>query len=108
MDKGTYAKLSQNDVQVELEAKNAPLSTEPSVDKEAYPRDEGFLIDYVLVYETCKEEEEKDQETKKEAETLAKLRRSYEKRLQKKGLILQHKTITADKVFLIIKSMFGF
>ena len=107
MDRGTYTELSQNDVPVELEAKNAPL-TEPSGCQEAYPRDEGLLTDYVLVYETCKEEEEKDQETKKEAETLANLRRSYEKRLQKKGLILQRKTVTADKVFLIIKSMFGF
>lgn len=107
MDRGTYTKLSQNDVQVELEAKNPPL-TLPSVGPEANQRDEGLLIDYVLVYETCKEEEEKDQESKKEAEALAKLRRSYEKRLQKNGLILQHKTITADKVFLTIKSMFDF
>ena len=96
MDRGTYSELNQNDVPVELEAENAPL-TESSAGK-AYPAEGGNRIDYVLVYETCKENEEKDEETKKEAAALTKSRKFYEKRLQKKGLVLRHESILAEQV----------
>ncbi|CAH3023703.1 unnamed protein product [Porites evermanni] len=87
MDRGAYAKLSQDDDPVEPEARN----------QGAYPRDEGLRIDYVLVYETCKEEENEHEHKKKEAEKLENLRRSYEKGLEKKGLIIRQDSITVKK-----------
>ncbi|XP_073246444.1 anoctamin-4-like isoform X2 [Porites lutea] len=87
MDRGVYAKLSQDDDPVEPEARN----------QGAYPRDEGLRIDYVLVYETCKEEENEHEHKKKEAEKLENLRRSYEKGLEKKGLIIRQDSITVKK-----------
>lgn len=91
MDRGAYAKLSQDDDPVESEARNQGAS----------PRDEGLRIDYVLVYETCQEEEDEQEHKKKEAEKLENLRRSYEKRLEKKGLIIRQDSITVKKVFLV-------
>ena len=96
MDRGTYSELNQNDVPVELEAEDVPL-TGSSADT-AYPGEGGRRTDYVLVYETCKEKEEEDEETKKEAATLATSRKFYEKRLQKKGLVLRHESIIAEQV----------
>lgn len=100
--RGAYSELNQTDVPetVELEAEEAPL-TEPSADK-AYISDVDLSkrIDYVLVYETCKEKDEKDDEAKKKAKTLARSRRSFERRLQKKGLVLQHDTVIAEQVKL--------
>ena len=94
MDRGAYSELNQNDVPVELEAENVPLAESSA----QYPSDRGKRIDYVLVYETCKEKEEEDEDAKEEAAKLARLRRFYEKRLQKKGLILQHERIVAEQV----------
>lgn len=91
MDRGAYVKLSQDDDPVEPEARNPG----------AYPRDEGLRIDYVLVYETCKEEENEHEHKKKEAEKLENLRRSYEKGLEKKGLIIRQDSITVKKVFSV-------
>ena len=102
MDRGAYSELTQTDVPetVELEEEKAPL-TESSTDK-AYigDGDRRRRIDYVLVYETCKVKDEKDDDAKKEAKTLARSRRSFEKRLQKKGLVLQHDSVIAEKVQL--------
>lgn len=102
MDRGAYSELNQTDVpeKVELEPETAPL-TESSADK-AYigDVDHSKRIDYVLVYETCKEKDKKDDEAKKEAKALARARRSFERRLQKKGLVLQHDSVIAEKVSL--------
>lgn len=102
MDRGAYSELTQTDVPetVELEAEKAPL-TESSADK-AYigDGDHSRRIDYVLVYEACKVKDQKDDDAKKEAKTLAQSRRSFEKRLQKKGLVLQHDSVIAEKVQL--------
>ncbi|XP_068760659.1 anoctamin-4-like [Montipora capricornis] len=96
MDRGAYSKLEQNDIPMEMEAENAP-TTEPFDDKVPYPSVGGRRIDYVLVYETCKEKEDEDEETKQEAETREKSRRFFEKRLQKKGLVLRRESIIAQK-----------
>lgn len=102
MDRSTYSELSQTDVPntFELDVEKAPL-TESLTDK-AYisDGDHSRRIDYVLVYETCKEKEEKDDDAKKDAKTLARSRRSFERRLQKKGLVLQHDSVIAEKVQL--------
>ena len=101
MDRGSYSELSQTDVpqDVELEVENAPL-TESSADKSHISDgDQRTRIDYVLVYETCKEKDEKDDESKKEAKALARSRRSFERRLQKKGLILQRESVIAERVY---------
>jgi len=103
MDRSAYSELSQTDVTetVELDVEKAPL-TESSTDK-AYISDGDYSrrIDYVLVYETCKEKDEKDDDAKKDAKTLTRSRRSFEKRLQKKGLVLQHDSVIAEKVQLL-------
>ena len=102
MDRSTYSELSQTDVPdtVELDVEKVPLS-ESLTDTEGYisDGDHSRRIDYVLVYETCKEKEEKDDDAKKDAKTLARSRRSFERRLQKKGLVLQHDSVIAEKVF---------
>ena len=102
MDRSAYSELSQADVAetVELDVEKAPL-TESSTDV-AYlsDGDHSRRIDYVLVYETCKEKDEKDDDANKDAKTLARSRRSFEKRLQKKGLVLQHDSVVAEKVQL--------
>lgn len=103
MDRSAYSELSQTDVTetVELDVEKAPL-TESSTDK-AYISDGDYSrrTDYVLVYETCKEKDEKDDDAKKDAKTLTRSRRSFEKRLQKKGLVLQHDSVIAEKVQLL-------
>lgn len=103
MDRSAYSELSQTDANetVELDAENA-RSTESSTDK-AYlsDGDHSRRIDYVLVYETCKEKDEKDDDARKDAKTLAQSRRSFEKRLRKKGLVLQHDSVIAEKVQLL-------
>ena len=101
MDRGSYSELSQTDgsIQgVELEVSISPLAESPADESSTSNRDLERRTDYVLVYETCKEKDEKDEESKKEAEALAQSRRSFERRLQKKGLILQHETVIAEKV----------
>lgn len=100
MDRGSYSELSQTDgsIQgVELEVSISPLAESPADESSTSNRDHERRTDYVLVYETCKEKDEKDEESKKEAEALAQSRRSFERRLQKKGLILQHETVIAEK-----------
>ena len=102
MDRSAYSELSQTDVPetIELDVEKAPL-TESSTDKVYIGDfDHSRRIDYVLVYETCKEKDEKDDDAKKEAKTLARSRRSFEKRLQKKGLVLQNDSVIAEKVQL--------
>ena len=49
-------------------------------------------IDYVLVYETSHDDESRDEESAAEAERLERLRTSFEKQLEKEGLILQQRT----------------
>ena len=100
MDRGSYSELSQTDVPqgVELEVEYAPL-TESSADKSHISDgDQRRRIDHVLVYETCKEKDEKDDESKKKAKALARSRRSFERRLQKKGLVLQRESVIAERV----------
>ena len=48
--------------------------------------------DYVLVYETCQENESTDEELAAEVARLASLRTTFEKQLEGQGLILQRQT----------------
>lgn len=48
---------------------------------------------YVLVYERCPEDENKDEESKERAEVLEIMREEFEKSLSKAGLILQYHKI---------------
>ena len=48
--------------------------------------------DYVLVYETCQENESTDEELAAEVTRLASLRATFEKQLEEQGLILQRQT----------------
>ena len=52
----------------------------------------NLRIDYVLVYETSQDDESRDEESAAEAERLSLLRTSFEKQLEKQGLVLQHRT----------------
>ena len=106
MDRGAYLELSQTDTPepVEIGAETTPL-TESLADKASISDvDHSRRIDYVLVYETCKERDEEDDEAKKKAKTLAGSRRSFERRLQKKGLSLQHDSVIAEQVQLFNSS----
>jgi len=51
------------------------------------------IIDYVLVYERCPEDENKDEESKERAEVLEIMREEFEKSLSKAGLILEYHKI---------------
>ena len=48
--------------------------------------------DYVLVYETCQEDESTDEESAAEEARLASFRTTFEKQLERQGLILQRQT----------------
>ena len=48
--------------------------------------------DYVLVYETCQENESTDKEPAAEVARLASLRTTFEKQLEEQGLILERQT----------------
>lgn len=80
------------------ESETVAITESSAYDASSYPTIDGRRIDYVLVYETCKEKEDEDEETKQEAQTREKSRRFYERHLQKKGLILRHESIIAEKV----------
>jgi len=54
--------------------------------------------DYVLVYETCPENESTDEEPAAEAARLASLRTTFEKQLERQGLILQRQTRVVQQV----------
>ena len=108
MDRGAYSELSQTDVLLETEnealAKSSTAKSYNISDGQDGGRDHSRRIDYALVFETCKEKDEKDDETKKEAKGLARARRSFERRLQKKGLVLQRESVIAEQVLLIVSS----
>lgn len=98
MERGAYSRLQQVDSPPEMDSETVALTESSAYDASSYPTIDGRRIDYVLVYETCKEKEDEDEETKQEAQTREKSRRFYERRLQKKGLILRHESIIAEKV----------
>ena len=52
----------------------------------------GRRTDYVLVYETCQENESTDEELAAEVVRLASLRTTFEKQLEGQGLILRRQT----------------
>lgn len=54
--------------------------------------------DYVLVYETCHENESTDEELATEVARLTSLRTTFEKQLEGQGLILQRQTRVARTV----------
>ena len=54
--------------------------------------------DYVLVYETCQENESTDEELAAEVTRLASLRATFEKQLEEQGLILQRQTRVVQTV----------
>ena len=112
MDRGAYSRLQQVDSPPEMESETVALTESSAYDESSHPNIDGRRIDYVLVYETCKEKEDEDEETKQEAQTQEKSRRFYEKHLQKKGLILRHESIIAEKVtkrlILIFKRCINF
>lgn len=54
--------------------------------------------DYVLVYETCQENESTDEEPAAEEARLASLRTTFEKQLERQGLILQRQTRVVQTV----------
>lgn len=97
MERGAYSRLQQVDSRPEMDSETVALTESSAYDASSYPTIDGRRIDYVLVYETCKEKEDEDEETKQEAQTREKSRRFYERRLQKKGLILRHESIIAEK-----------
>ncbi|KAJ7340384.1 Anoctamin-4 [Desmophyllum pertusum] len=101
VDRGAYSELSQTDVPLETEsealAKSSTAKSYNISDGQDGGGDHSRRIDYVLIFETCKEKDEKDDETKKEAEGLARARRSFERRLQKKGLVLQRESVIAEQ-----------
>ena len=103
MDQGVYTEVNQTDQGKDIDTIELLTEAKPSVETVdgtyLTDGDQKKRIDYVLVYETCKEKEGKDEDAKNEANTLARFRRSFERRLQKKGLEVKHQRILVEKVW---------
>ena len=55
-------------------------------------------IDYVLVYETCEEKENEDEESQKKAKDLDDQRKAFESSIESEGLILDHTDVISPQV----------
>ena len=103
MDKGSYCKLDRIcDVEIQLtEASSSQGQEEPGYELFSGKGAKKKHIDYVLVYETCREGEV-DEQAAAQAEKLARWRRNFEGYLTKRqGLLLKHKTMFPEEVLLI-------
>ena len=68
--------------------------------KGLYLKDAGSSkkIDYVLVYESCEEKENKDEEAKEEAMKHEEMRKAYENSLSDAGLIVERSECISSQV----------
>ena len=87
MSKIPFTRLSNEEEENELDSVN--FSTDDNSSRRT---------DYVLVYETCQEDESIDEERAAEVARLASLRTTFEKQLEEQGLILQRQTRVAQMV----------
>lgn len=82
----TRKATDEDDVLLEMEGKNGNISDKPIG---LYFDSGGHKIDYVLVYERCPEDEEKDDEDAKKAEEHEEKREAFEKALEEEGLLIE-------------------
>lgn len=97
MNKFPFTRLSNEEVENELDS--VDFSTDDN--RGLYLSGAGESrrrTDYVLVYETCQENESTDEEPAAEEARLASLRTTFEKQLERQGLILQRQTRVVQKV----------
>lgn len=97
-----------NVVRVDMEEPSSQLEddeTTPLRTEDSIPNAD---IDYVLVYERCPEEEDKDEESKEEAKALDGMRKRFEKSLTDARLILEHPDAIPDKRQLVSLKCFCF
>ena len=97
MSKIPFTRLSNEEEENELDSVN--VSTDDTTG--LYLSGAGQSrrrTDYVLVYETCQANESTDEEPAAEAARLASLRTTFEKQLEKQGLILQRQTRVVQMV----------
>ena len=72
---------------VKLEIEEPSLHSEDDANVRLYS---DRKIDYVLVYERCPEDEDKDDESKERAKELETMRNKFEESLRNVGLILEY------------------
>lgn len=97
MSKIPFTRLSNEEEENELDSVN--FSTEDNRGLYLSGADQlRRRTDYVLVYETCQENESTDEESAAEVARLASLRTTFEKQLEEQGLILQRQTRVVQTV----------
>lgn len=106
MSKIPFTRLSNEEDENELDSVN--VSTDDN--RGLYLSGAGQSrrrTDYVLVYETCQENESTDEEPAAEAARLASLRTTFQKHLERQGLILQRQTrvvqMVKQHVYLLLR-----
>lgn len=100
-----FTRLSNEEEENELDSVN--FSTDDN--RGLYLRGAGqsrCRTDYVLVYETCHENESTHEEPVAEVARLASLRATFEKQLERQGLILQRQTRSVRQpVYLLLSHL---
>lgn len=97
MSKIPFTRLSNEEEENELDSVN--FSTDDNRGLYLSGADQPRRrTDYVLVYETCQENESTDEESAAEVARLASLRTTFEKQLEEQGLILQRQTRVVQTV----------
>lgn len=98
MSQAPFTRLLEDDEENELDSINFSTDDNRGLYLSAGAGEPRRRTDYVLVYDTCQENESVDEESAAEAERLKSLRTTFEKNLERQGLILQRKTRVVQKV----------
>lgn len=96
MSEAPFTRLMDEEEEFEIDSFN--FSTDENRDVYLSGAEPRRRIDYVLVHETCQENEHADEESAADAERLKSLRTSFEKQLERRGLVLQRQTSLVQKV----------
>lgn len=88
----------EDDVLLEMEGTNGKQAPDKPIG--LYFDSGGHKIDYVLVYERCPEDEEKDDEKAKKAEEHEEKREAFEKALEEEGLLIEREERISSQVYL--------
>ena len=95
----SYAKATNDD---EVLLQMAEPNMDPRKEEDAkglyFTSDGSKKVDYVLVYEVCKEKEEKDPDYKDDARRMAELREKYQRSLRHQGLEMEEDEMLSPQV----------
>jgi hypothetical protein len=93
-----HRSADEDDILLEMEGKND--NSVPDKTLGLYFDIGGHKVDYILVYERCPEDEEKDDEDAKRAEDQEEKRDAFEKVLEEQGLLIEREERISAQVRL--------